>query len=143
MAEILEAETDLPEAFLVALKARAERNSRLILASLAGVRAAAAQIERIRAARAQLRTYTAEGASVEMRPTRPPATSAPDAGAGQAAATLSWGDRPASHGALKSQPKPLVRAAQRPNTVPQTTTTAAITTPFTTSLPRTKDSRSM
>jgi hypothetical protein len=68
MAEILAAEADLPEAFLVALKARAERNSRLILASLAGVRAAAAQIDRISAARDQLRTYTAEGASVEMRP---------------------------------------------------------------------------
>ena len=39
IAEVLESETDLPEAFLVALKARAERNSRLILASLAGVRA--------------------------------------------------------------------------------------------------------
>ena len=32
------------------------------------MRAAAAQIDRISAARDQLRTYTAEGASVEMRP---------------------------------------------------------------------------
>ena len=61
IAEVLESETDLPEAFLVALKARAERNSRLILASLAGVRAGAAQIERIRAARDELGTYTARG----------------------------------------------------------------------------------
>jgi hypothetical protein len=69
VAEILANETDLPEAFLVALKAKAERNSRLILASLAGVRAGAAQIEQIRSARAQLRTYTAAGTSVEVRQT--------------------------------------------------------------------------
>ena len=65
IAEVLESETDLPEAFLVALKARAERNSRLILASLAGVRAGAAQIERIRAARDELGTYTARGRKQE------------------------------------------------------------------------------
>jgi hypothetical protein len=69
VAELLDSETDLPEAFLVALKARAERNSRLILASLAGVRAGAAQIEQIRSARAQLRTYTAAGTPVEVRQT--------------------------------------------------------------------------
>jgi hypothetical protein len=69
IAELLEAETELPEAFLLALKARAERNSRLILASLAGVRAGAAQIEQIRAARDQLRTYTAAGTPVDVRPT--------------------------------------------------------------------------
>ena len=67
IAEVLESETDLPEAFLVALKARAERNSRLILASLAGVRSAAAQIEQIRATRSQLRTYSAAGTPVEVR----------------------------------------------------------------------------
>jgi hypothetical protein len=67
MAEILAGETDLPEAFLVALKARAERNSRLILASLAGVKSAAARIEEIRAAGGGLRTYNAEGAPVEVR----------------------------------------------------------------------------
>ncbi len=60
IAELLETQTDLPEAFLVALKARAERNSRLILASLAGVRSGRAEIERIRADRGRLRTYTAE-----------------------------------------------------------------------------------
>ncbi len=70
VAEVLEKETDLPEAFLVALKARAERNSRLILASLAGVRAGAAQIEQIRVSRAQLRTYTAAGAQVDVRTPR-------------------------------------------------------------------------
>jgi hypothetical protein len=67
LREILEGEGDLPEAFLAALKARAERNSRLLLASLAGVRAAAARIEEIRAARTQLRTYSAAGAPVEVR----------------------------------------------------------------------------
>ena len=67
MAEILQGERELPEAFLAALKARAERNSRLILASLAGVRAAAARIDEI-AGRDQLRTYTAAGTSVEVRP---------------------------------------------------------------------------
>ena len=70
MAEILNSESDLPEAFLVALKARAERNSRLILASLAGVKAGAAQIEQIRAARDELRTYNAAGAPVEVRRTQ-------------------------------------------------------------------------
>ena len=67
MAEVIEAESELPEAFLVALKARAERNSRLILASLAGVRAAAEQIDQIAAARDTLRTYTATGAPVEVQ----------------------------------------------------------------------------
>ena len=61
VAEILETETDVPEAFLVALKARAERNSRLILASLAGVRAGAAQIDEIRSSKDRLGTYTATG----------------------------------------------------------------------------------
>ena len=61
VAEILENESDLPEAFLVALKARAERNGRLLLASLAGVKAGAAQIERIHASRDQLRTYSPNG----------------------------------------------------------------------------------
>jgi hypothetical protein len=69
VAELLESETDLPEAFLVALTARTAPNSRLILASLAGVRAGAAQIEQIRSARAQLRTYTAAGTPVEVRQT--------------------------------------------------------------------------
>ena len=36
VAEVLDSESEVPEAFLAALKARAERNSRLILASLAG-----------------------------------------------------------------------------------------------------------
>ena len=64
---MLDSESEVPEAFLAALKARAERNSRLILASLAGVRSAAAQIEQIRATRTQLRTYSAAGTPVEVR----------------------------------------------------------------------------
>ena len=69
VAELLETESDVPEAFLAALKARAERNSRLILASLAGVRAGAEQVEQIRTASSQLRTYNAAGAPVDVRPT--------------------------------------------------------------------------
>jgi hypothetical protein len=68
VAEILENETDLPEAFLVALKARAERNARLLLASLAGVKAGAAQVREIQAARDRLSTYSAAGARVEVGP---------------------------------------------------------------------------
>lgn len=67
LSELLAQETALPEAFLTALKLRAERNSRLLLASLAGMKAAAAQIEQIREAREHLRTYTAAGASIDMR----------------------------------------------------------------------------
>lgn len=67
VAEILESETDLPEAFLTALKARAERNSRLILASLAGVRSGIARIDEIARERSELRTYTAAGAPVAVR----------------------------------------------------------------------------
>ncbi|MBB5222515.1 hypothetical protein HNP73_002451 [Amaricoccus macauensis] len=67
VAEILESETDLPEAFLTALKARAERNSRLILASLAGVRSGIARIDEIARECGELRTYTAAGAPVAVR----------------------------------------------------------------------------
>ena len=65
--ELLAQETPPPESFLTALKLKAERNSRLLLASLAGMKAATAQIDRIRDARDHLRTYTAAGASVEVR----------------------------------------------------------------------------
>ena len=70
VAELLATESEVPEAFLSALKARAERNSRLILASLAGVRAGAAQIEQIRSAGSRLLTYTAAGTPVEVRGSR-------------------------------------------------------------------------
>lgn len=68
LAEILDVETDLPEAFILALKARAERNGRLLLASLAGVKAGAAEIERIRATGDRLQTYASTGARVEVNP---------------------------------------------------------------------------
>lgn len=68
--ELFERERDLPEAFLTAIKARAERNSRLILASIAGVKSAEAQIARMDDARDRLRTYSAEGAPVEVAPAR-------------------------------------------------------------------------
>jgi len=68
LAEILETETELPEAFIVALKSRAERNGRLLLASLAGVKAGAAEVERIQATRDTLQTYAPSGARVEVSP---------------------------------------------------------------------------
>jgi hypothetical protein len=66
VAEIFEKETELPEAFLVALRARAERNGRLLLASLAGVKDGVAQVEGIRGARDRLSTYSAAGERVEV-----------------------------------------------------------------------------
>lgn len=68
VADILANETELPEAFLVALKARAERNSRLLLASLAGVKAGAARAEEARAAAGELRTYSPSGEPVAVNP---------------------------------------------------------------------------
>lgn len=70
LAELVADERGVPEAFLAAVKARAERNGRLILASIAGVKSAATQIARIDAARDSLRTYSAEGAPVEVTRTR-------------------------------------------------------------------------
>ncbi len=70
LAELLGQERDLPEAFIASLKARAERNSRLILASIAGVRSAEAQLAKMDEARDTLRTYSAEGEPVEVGPTR-------------------------------------------------------------------------
>lgn len=70
LEELLEQERDLPEAFLTAVKARAERNSRLILASIAGVKSAGARIAQMDEARDRLRTYSADGAPVEVAPTR-------------------------------------------------------------------------
>ncbi len=66
LAELVAEERGLPEAFLTAVRARAARNGRLIRASLAGVKSAAAQIAGIDAARDSLRTYSAEGAPVEV-----------------------------------------------------------------------------
>ena len=65
----MEAVQAAPEAFLAALKSRAERNSRLLLASLAGVKAAQTQISEINSARDRLRTYSADGTSREVSQT--------------------------------------------------------------------------
>lgn len=70
LAEILAEPEALPPAFVAALKAKAERNRRLILASLEGVKAAEAQIARIDAAQGTLRTYSPQGATVEAAPAR-------------------------------------------------------------------------
>ncbi len=67
LGDILAQDPSPPEDFLAALRAKAERNSRLILASLAGIKAANAQIDQIREIRDQLRTYTATGTAVERR----------------------------------------------------------------------------
>lgn len=65
VAELLAAGTP-DESFLSALKIRAERNSRLLLASLAGARAAAETVERGRRDASRLRTYSADGHPVEL-----------------------------------------------------------------------------
>lgn len=70
LGELIEQENDLPQAFLAAIKARAERNSRLILASIAGVKSAEAEIARIDDARDRLRTYAADGSSVDVAAAR-------------------------------------------------------------------------
>lgn len=70
VADLLASESDAPEAFLAALNARAERNSRLLLASLAGARAGAAAIGQIRTARERLRTYTPAGTAQDVLPGR-------------------------------------------------------------------------
>lgn len=72
LAEILEGERPQPEGFLEALQAKAERNSRLLLASLAGLKAAQEQVAAAEAAQTSLKTYTADGASVDVR--RAPST---------------------------------------------------------------------
>jgi hypothetical protein len=61
LAEILAAGRELPPEFVAALKARAERNARLLLASLAGVKAATAEVAKLERARGQIGAYTASG----------------------------------------------------------------------------------
>ena len=68
LAEILAAGREMPPDFVAALKTRAERNSRLLLASLAGVKAAAAELDRIEKSRGQIGTYTASGARTPRTP---------------------------------------------------------------------------
>lgn len=66
--EVLTAGRDVPPDFIAALKQRAERNSRLLLASLAGVRAASAEVDRLEKSRGQIGTYTAKGARLARLP---------------------------------------------------------------------------
>ncbi len=66
--EVLSEGATAPEPFLTALKAKAERNARLIQSSLSGVRAATAEIDRLEAATRGLRTYTERGAPVDVLP---------------------------------------------------------------------------
>ncbi len=70
LSELLTQDHVLPEAFLQALKTRAERNSRLILASIAGVRSAEALLTKLDEASETLRTYSAEGVRVDLGPVR-------------------------------------------------------------------------
>lgn len=66
LADILDKAAPGDEVFLEALKTKAERNGRLLLASLAGLRVAQEQIEEAEEAARTLRTYTATGASVAV-----------------------------------------------------------------------------
>lgn len=68
VAEILATGREMPPDFVAALKQRAERNSRLLLASLAGVRAASAEVEKIEKSRGQIGAYTAQGGRVARAP---------------------------------------------------------------------------
>lgn len=61
LAEISAGAAPLPEAFVGSLREKAERNARLIQASLAGLRAADAEIGRIEASGRTLGTYSASG----------------------------------------------------------------------------------
>ena len=54
------------QAFLAAVRARAERNGRLLRASLAGARAAVETVEKARRAAQRLRTYSPEGQPIEL-----------------------------------------------------------------------------
>ncbi len=72
VAELLADPHTVPVPFLVALRARAERNGRLLLASLAGIQVAQAQIEAGEQKARSLVTYTAAGTSVQV--SEPPKT---------------------------------------------------------------------
>ena len=57
----------IPESFLETLRTKAERNSRLLLASLAGIKAAEQQITAVTEAHENLRTYAHDGKPVDVR----------------------------------------------------------------------------
>lgn len=64
IAELVQSENTLPEAFIVALRARAERNGRLLQASIRGIKSAAAAVESIKIREDILQTYTADGTMI-------------------------------------------------------------------------------
>jgi flagellar biosynthesis/type III secretory pathway chaperone len=66
MNELLSSGVSLPEAFIVALKARADRNGRLLRASIDGMKSARAQIDQIARQSEELRTYKADGTEVRV-----------------------------------------------------------------------------
>lgn len=68
LAEIAGANTRLPDDFVESLRAKAERNARLIEASLAGLRSADRDIKRIEASGRALGTYSANGRRVAEDP---------------------------------------------------------------------------
>jgi hypothetical protein len=72
MNELLSSRASLPEAFILALKTRADRNGRLLRASLDGMRSARTQIDQINQQSEVLRTYKADGK--EVRVTSPQTT---------------------------------------------------------------------
>lgn len=72
LVKVLADTETLSESFLRTLHTKAERNGRLILASLAGFRAAREQIEEADLSARTLRTYTAAGSSVAVA--EPPKT---------------------------------------------------------------------
>lgn len=70
MNELLNSGASLPEAFIEALKARAERNSRLLRASIEGMKSARAQIDEINQQGNSLKTYRADGTQVSVSQAR-------------------------------------------------------------------------
>lgn len=66
IGELLADPENASPAFLAAIRTRAERNGRLLRASIAGIRAAQAQIEAAERESQSLVTYTAAGASVQV-----------------------------------------------------------------------------
>lgn len=68
LAEISATTAALPQPFVESLRTKAERNARLIQASLAGLRSADAQIQRIEASGRALGTYCADGRRMPDEP---------------------------------------------------------------------------
>ncbi|WP_424926548.1 hypothetical protein [Amaricoccus tamworthensis] len=66
MTALLKEKGTLPQAFITALKARAERNSRLIKASIDGIKYGRVQVKRIEETAGRLHTYDAAGTKTEV-----------------------------------------------------------------------------